>query len=60
MRPKTKTQHSREELSLVEYYRNSVTDSLKELQSSANGLTSAEVDKRLERDGYNELKGKKK
>lgn len=44
----------------MEYYRNSVTDSLKELQSSANGLSSAEVDKRLERDGYNELKGKKK
>jgi calcium-translocating P-type ATPase len=44
----------------VEYYRNNVTDSLKELESSANGLTSAEVDKRLERDGYNELKGKKK
>ncbi|WP_340007612.1 cation-translocating P-type ATPase [Paenibacillus sp. FSL K6-0276] len=44
----------------MEYYRNSVTDSLKELQSSANGLTTAEVDKRLERDGYNELKGKKK
>lgn len=44
----------------MEYYRNSATDSLEELQSSANGLTSAEVDKRLERDGYNELKGKKK
>lgn len=44
----------------MEYYRNTVTDSLKELQSSTNGLTSAEVDKRLERDGYNELKGKKK
>jgi calcium-translocating P-type ATPase len=44
----------------VEYYRNNVSDSLKELESSANGLTSAEVDKRLERDGYNELKGKKK
>lgn len=44
----------------MEYYRKNVTDSLQEVQSTTNGLTSAEVDKRLERDGYNELKGKKK
>ncbi|OMD47084.1 ATPase [Paenibacillus borealis] len=44
----------------MEYYRKSVADSLQDVQSSANGLTSAEVDKRLQNDGYNELKGKKK
>ncbi|OMD41182.1 cation-translocating P-type ATPase [Paenibacillus odorifer] len=44
----------------MEYYRKNVTDSLQEVQSTTNGLKSAEVDKRLERDGYNELKGKKK
>ncbi|WP_375105201.1 cation-translocating P-type ATPase [Paenibacillus sp. RS8] len=44
----------------MEYYRKNVTDSLQEVQSTTNGLTSAEVSKRLERDGYNELKGKKK
>jgi Ca2+-transporting ATPase len=44
----------------VEYYRNNVADSLQDVQSSANGLTSAEVDKRLKDYGFNELKGKKK
>lgn len=56
---KNETQQ-REELSLVEFYRNSVADTLKEVQSSADGLTSAEVNKRLENDGYNEIKGKNK
>ncbi|AWV32430.1 cation-translocating P-type ATPase [Paenibacillus odorifer] len=44
----------------MEYYRNNVSDSLQDVQSSANGLTSAEVDKRLKDYGFNELKGKKK
>lgn len=44
----------------MEYYRSSVADSLQEVQSSANGLTSAEADIRLKKDGFNELKGKKK
>ncbi|MEK3770782.1 cation-translocating P-type ATPase [Paenibacillus sp. FSL R5-0887] len=44
----------------MEYYRNNVADSLQDVQSSANGLTSAEVDKRLKDYGFNELKGKKK
>lgn len=44
----------------MEYYRSNVADTLQEVQSSANGLTTAEVDKRLENEGYNELKGKKK
>jgi len=44
----------------VEYYRNNVADSLQDVQSSANGLTSAEVDNRLKDYGFNELKGKKK
>ncbi|UQZ35531.1 ATPase [Paenibacillus sp. PK3_47] len=42
----------------MEYYRNGVSESLQELESTASGLTSAEVQRRLERDGYNELKGK--
>ncbi|MDF9841669.1 MULTISPECIES: cation-translocating P-type ATPase [unclassified Paenibacillus] len=42
----------------MEYYRKSVSDSLQEQQSSAKGLTSAEVQKRLEKDGYNEIKGR--
>lgn len=42
----------------MEHYRKSVTDSLQELQSSAKGLTSAEVQSRLEKDGYNEIKGR--
>ncbi|MNB91557.1 Calcium-transporting ATPase [compost metagenome] len=44
----------------MEYYRNNVADSLQDVQSSANGLTSAEVDNRLKDYGFNELKGKKK
>lgn len=42
----------------MEYYRKSVSDSLQEQQSSAKGLTSAEVQRRLEKDGYNEIKGR--
>lgn len=44
----------------MEYYRNNIADSLQDVQSSANGLTSAEVDNRLKDYGFNELKGKKK
>lgn len=44
----------------MEYYRISGTESVQELQSTAKGLSSAEAEKRLERDGYNELKGKNK
>lgn len=44
----------------MEHYRKSVADSLQDVQSSVNGLTSAEAKKRLESDGYNELKGKEK
>lgn len=44
----------------MDYYRKSVTESLQEVQSSERGLTSAEVERRLENEGYNELKGKKK
>lgn len=44
----------------MEYYRRSVTDTLEEVQSSTQGLTSAEVDSRLAKEGYNELKGKQK
>jgi Ca2+-transporting ATPase len=44
----------------MEYYRRSVTDTLEEVQSRAQGLTSAEIDNRLAKEGYNELKGKQK
>lgn len=44
----------------MEYYRRSVTETLDEIRSSTGGLTSAEASSRLERDGYNELKGKQK
>ncbi|MEK3682516.1 cation-translocating P-type ATPase [Paenibacillus sp. FSL R10-2736] len=44
----------------MEYYRRIVTDTLEEVQSQTKGLTSAEVDNRLTKDGYNELKGKQK
>ncbi|WNS42888.1 cation-translocating P-type ATPase [Paenibacillus sp. MMS20-IR301] len=44
----------------MEYYRSSIADTLEEVQSSASGLTSAEVDNRLAKEGYNELKGKQK
>ncbi|WP_150271332.1 cation-translocating P-type ATPase [Paenibacillus tepidiphilus] len=42
----------------MEYYRKSASESLQELESSPRGLASAEVEQRLARDGYNELKGK--
>lgn len=44
----------------MEYYRSSVSDTLKDVQSSDKGLTSAEVDSRLAKEGYNEIKGKQK
>lgn len=44
----------------MEYYRRSVTDTLEEVQSQTKGLTSAEVDNRLTKDGYNELKVNRK
>ncbi|NQX48586.1 cation-translocating P-type ATPase [Paenibacillus tritici] len=44
----------------MEYYRHSVSDTLEEVHSSTSGLTSAEVDNRLAKEGYNELKGKPK
>lgn len=44
----------------MDYYRRSVTETLNEIRSSTGGLTSAEAASRLERDGYNELKGKQK
>ncbi|WP_238653133.1 cation-translocating P-type ATPase [Paenibacillus piscarius] len=44
----------------MEYYRRSVTETLDEIRSSTGGLTTAEAASRLERDGYNELKGKQK
>lgn len=44
----------------MEYYRRNSSDTLEEVNSSASGLTSAEVDNRLAKEGYNELKGKAK
>ncbi|MFC6648463.1 cation-translocating P-type ATPase [Paenibacillus rhizoplanae] len=44
----------------MEYYRRNSSDTLEEVHSSASGLTSAEVDNRLAKEGYNELKGKAK
>lgn len=44
----------------MEYYRRNISETLEEVGSSASGLTSAEVDNRLAKEGYNELKGKAK
>ncbi|WP_246187991.1 cation-translocating P-type ATPase [Paenibacillus tengchongensis] len=44
----------------MEYYRIGGTESLEELQSTAQGLSSAEAARRQERDGFNEIKGRDK
>lgn len=44
----------------MEYYRRHISDTLEEVGSSASGLTSAEAENRLAKEGYNELKGKAK
>ena len=41
------------------YYNKKIEDIYKELKSSKEGLDSKEVNKRLEKDGYNELIEKK-
>jgi len=42
----------------LQYYRHSAEETLQDVQSSTDGLTTAEAAKRLETEGYNELKGK--
>ena len=42
----------------MQYYRHSAEETLQDVQSSTDGLTTAEAAKRLETEGYNELKGK--
>lgn len=44
----------------MQFYRESKETVLEHLQTAENGLTQQEVQKRLERDGYNEIKGKEK
>ncbi|MGN1387671.1 MAG: cation-translocating P-type ATPase [Bacillus sp. (in: firmicutes)] len=44
----------------MEFYRSSSEDVLKTVGSTEEGLSSAEVKKRLDRDGYNELAAKKR
>lgn len=44
----------------MQFYRESKEDVLQHVQTSENGLAQEEVHKRLERDGYNEIKGKEK
>jgi len=44
----------------MQFYRESKEMVLEHLQTAENGLTQQEVQKRLERDGYNEIKGKEK
>ncbi|MGG0717050.1 cation-translocating P-type ATPase [Robertmurraya massiliosenegalensis] len=44
----------------MQFYRESKETVLEHLQTSENGLTQQEVHKRLERDGYNKIKGKEK
>ncbi|KAB2331277.1 cation-translocating P-type ATPase [Bacillus mesophilum] len=44
----------------MQFYRESQEDVLQQLQATENGLAQEEVHKRLERDGYNEIKGKEK
>lgn len=44
----------------MQFYRESQEDVLQHLQATENGLAQEEVHKRLERDGYNEIKGKEK
>ncbi|OES43504.1 calcium-translocating P-type ATPase, PMCA-type [Domibacillus iocasae] len=44
----------------METYRKSTDDVMGELQTSHQGLTGSEAQKRLEEHGYNELEGKKK
>lgn len=42
----------------LQYYRHSAEETLQDVQSSTDGLTTSEAAKRLETEGYNELKGK--
>lgn len=42
----------------LQYYRHSAEETLQDVQSSTNGLTTSEAAKRLETEGYNEIKGK--
>ncbi|WP_315793356.1 cation-translocating P-type ATPase [Paenibacillus sp. BIC5C1] len=42
----------------MQYYRHSAEETLQDVQSSTDGLTTSEAAKRLETEGYNELKGK--
>lgn len=42
----------------MQYYRHSAEETLQDVQSSTNGLTTSEAAKRLQTEGYNELKGK--
>lgn len=42
----------------LQHYRHSAEETLQDVQSSNNGLTTSEAEKRLETEGYNELKGK--
>ncbi|WP_408892483.1 cation-translocating P-type ATPase [Paenibacillus taichungensis] len=42
----------------MQYYKHSAEETLQNVQSSIDGLTTSEAAKRLETEGYNELKGK--
>lgn len=44
----------------MEYYRNSISETLHKVESKETGLSTVEAQKRLERDGYNELEEKKR
>ncbi|MBY0119212.1 cation-translocating P-type ATPase [Paenibacillus sp. FSL L8-0435] len=42
----------------MQHYRHSAEETLQDVQSSSKGLTTSEAAKRIETEGYNELKGK--
>lgn len=44
----------------MEYYRKSAEDVLQDINASENGLSEAEVNKRIEKHGYNEIEDKEK
>ena len=44
----------------MDFYQKGKEDVLQSVQSSDKGLTDVEVNSRLERDGYNEIKDKEK
>jgi len=53
-------EHSEEGVRGMSYYQKTEEETLKDLQASMDGLSSGEVNARIERDGYNELEQEQK